>query len=109
MAGFLGVEKAKMLVPGNIDEDAEAVLEREVEEPVRRDVVNAEEVGAEGGDVAEVRIGLGGRSKEFAGGIGRERTVGDAFDVKFLGAKAKEFSVRPDASIGGTRGGGNFG
>ncbi len=72
------------------------MLRGEIEEPARRDVIDAQQVRVEFAGERKVAPGLFRGREAFAGGIRRERAVGNAFQIEFLGASTKEFSIHPD-------------
>ncbi len=95
-----GIEEAAVFVPRDVDEQAEALLDGEVEEPAGGQAVDAEEVGAEFGKLTEIVGGLLRGRKPFLPGIGSEGAVGDTFEEELLIADAKEFAVRADTQPG---------
>jgi hypothetical protein len=96
-AGFVRIEETEVLVPGNIDEDAQAMIECEIEEPNGRSVIDPKGICAKLGQHPKVARGLFHGGEEFALAVGRERPIGDAFDVEFTPVQAKEFTVNLDA------------
>jgi len=96
------IQEAKMPVPRNVDKDLEILRRCEIEKPFRGDVVNADDVCAEFANLGEVRRGLFGRRKELAGGVGRERTVGNTVDGKLLFAEPEEFAIHGYPCKGGS-------
>ena len=90
-----------MFRPGNIHQQFEFVLCRQVQEPAWRHVVNAEEIGAQFADLLKIQCGMLARPKHLLLLVRREWTVGKALEVKFFFAKPKKFSVRVDARRGG--------
>src|SRR5207248_1684388 len=90
-------DEGEILGPRDVEENLQAHLLREVQEPPRREVVNADAVGPHLDDLIEILAGVGGAGEWLALGVGRERAVGDAFDVKFVCPEPEEFSVPPHA------------
>ena len=86
-----------MFGPGNIHQHFEFVLGRQVQEPARRHVVNAQEIGAQLQDLQKVPRGLLPRRKHFLLLVRREWSVSQTLGVEFLPAAAKESSVHVDA------------
>jgi hypothetical protein len=89
-------DEREVLGPGDVQEDLQPELLGHVQEPLRRHVVDADAVGAEGGELLEVPpdlVALRQRQPFTAGGEG---AVGDALDVELLGPQAEELAVPPD-------------
>ena len=97
------VQETEVLVPRNVDEHLEFVLGGQVEKPLGRDVIDADEVGPEFADLGKVRRRLFRRGKRLARGIRRKRTVRHALDVELLFAEPEELAVHAHAWPGGSR------
>jgi len=99
------VEELDMLSPRDGNEGADAEFAAEIEEPGGWDVVEADEVDAEGAHHFEVAASLRGVADEAALGIGSEGAVGDAFEEEFLVAVEEEFGADADGRERARRGG----
>src|SRR5262249_55624099 len=64
-AGSFRVEKANLFVPGNVDQKLEGMLLRQVEQPARRDVIDAQEIGAQLAHETKILDGLLRRAEMF--------------------------------------------
>ena len=95
-ARFALVEEFDVFGPGNGNEATNAVLRTGVEEPARRNIVNAHKI--EPGLVHHGEVGLCfvRCAEVFAPGVGGERTIGRALDEKLAVAFAEEFGSDPD-------------
>ena len=96
----LRVQKAKVLVPWNVNEQQQIVLRGEVEEPARRHMINAEQVRARLAHERKIARRLLRRGERFALRVGRERPVREAFDAEFFCAAPEEFAVH-DSHVDG--------
>ena len=82
-----------MTVPGNVYQNFEILCRSEIEKPFGRDLVNADEIGAEFANLCEVIRSLLGRSEQLPGGVGGEGSIGNSFGVKFLFAEPEKFAI----------------
>ena len=62
------VEKTEVLVPRDIHQHLQSVFVGKIKEPARRNIVNAQQVGASFLDQREIGSGLFARSEELTGG-----------------------------------------
>ena len=109
--GLAVIEEEDALVPRDRDHDAKAEFLREVEEPARRGVVDAQDVDAELAHEAEVDGDLLRRGEiDAALGRGAERAVGDALEIELVFALKEKLG--PDLEPGeinrGSRRRGNY-
>ena len=95
-ARFALVEEFDVLGPGNGNEATNAVLRAGVEEPARRNIIDAHEIEPGLVHHGEVRLCLVRCAEVFARGVGGERTIGRALDEKLAVAFAEEFGSDPD-------------
>ena len=84
LADLAVVEKLDVFGPGDRDNRAHPVIAANIEKPLRRDVVNADDVHPEFAHHLEILRGAFGRREEIAVGIGPEGAVSDAFEEEFL-------------------------
>jgi hypothetical protein len=99
LTGLEVIKEAEMFVPGHIHHNAEAVFEREVEEPHRRHVINTEKVGSVIDQELEIEGGPLQGGEKLALRIGGEWTVGNSFKIKLLAREAEEFPIHPHAIL----------
>jgi hypothetical protein len=85
------VEEDEVLVPRDVDQHQQIVLRGEIEKPARRDVIDAEEIGAEFPDEREIGSGLFEGGEGLSIFSGSKRAIGDALEIKFLSAATKNF------------------
>ena len=97
------IQKEEVLSPRNVHEHFQPVFLREVEEPVRRHVIDPQRIGAEFADAREVQERLLARGVGFARGVGGERPVSDAARVELGLAEPEELSIHADACRGNVR------
>src|SRR6266576_249754 len=97
-----GIQKAKVLVPGNVDEDPQAILGGEVQKPFAGHMVNPDQVGSERANLSEIPRRLLWRRKWLARRVRRERAISEAFDVKFCFAYPEEFATYAHAGARGS-------
>src|SRR4051812_14387118 len=90
------VDERKILGPGDVEEDLQAVLLGEIEKPFRRRVIDANAVAAEVNDLLKIALGLSGRRKRIAVGVRLERAVGNALHIELLITQAEEFAIAAD-------------
>jgi hypothetical protein len=83
-----------VLLPGEPDEDPEAVAERQVEQPPGRDRIDAQGVDAMGGHRREIALDRHRVVAFGAVGSGAERAVGHAADEELLALDVQELSIR---------------
>ena len=91
------VEKTEVLVPRNVHEKFEIVLLRKVENPFRRDVIDADDIRAKFADEREILRGLINGRPWLTGRIGREGAVGNALHEELGLAQPEEFAIHADA------------
>ena len=82
-----------MLAPRNVDQQLETALVREIQKPARGRVIDAQKVRAQSRNQVEVASGLLRLAEWFAGGIGGEGPVSDAFRIKLLAVDAEKLSA----------------
>ena len=87
------IEKTELFVPGNIDEQLELVLRRQIQEPLGGHVVDADNVGPQLANLGEIGGRLFRRREVLARGIGREWPVSNPLDVEFLFAKPEKLAI----------------
>lgn len=96
VARTLAIKKGDMLFPGEPDQNAQTIFGGNVEQPARRDRIDADGVKAARGHLREISTNLFGRVIFTAVGLGAEGAVGDASDVEFFIAREKEFSANDE-------------
>src|SRR5262245_51776144 len=79
--------------PGNIHEDLQAVFVKQIKEPAGRDVIHAQDAGAQLPQLVQVASRLLARRKHFALRICSKRTVRDPFNVKLFLPEPEEFAI----------------
>src|SRR5437016_1695471 len=82
-----------MAVPRNIYQHFEIVFRGEIEKPLGRRMINANEVGLKFPDLRKIAGRLFGRRERLAGGVRRERPIRHAFDVELFLAYSEKFTV----------------
>ena len=97
LPALFGIQKAQVLIPGNVNKQLQALLLREVEQPPGRNVIHAKDIGSQSSDQGKIFECPLGRSKEGTCRIRLEGPIGHAFDVKFFFAYPEEFSVHANA------------
>ena len=97
------VEEFDVLGPGDRNEHEQPGLGKQVHEPARRDVVDAQQVDAQFAHERQVGAdGLRG-ADEIPGGVGVERAVGDALEEELVFAPEEKLRLDADALGGGKR------
>ena len=91
------VEELHMLHPGDAEEDADAVLQAEIEEPAGRGRVDADQIGPCLADGCQILGDLLLRSELVSLGVGREGGIGHPLDKKFLFTLEEELRADNDA------------
>ena len=98
-----------MFRPRNIDQHFQTLFVGQVEEPARRGVIHAKQIGVKFPDALEIGRGLfrGGESSAVL--VRCERAVGDPLQKKLLPGETEELPVHDDAIGWRTWGSGNHG
>ena len=92
---FRIAQEFQMLRPGDRHQHPDPPRGTKVQEPPRRDIINADEVDPRHGHHVEVARGFFRIPEMVARGIGRERTVGRPLDEKLLLALEKKLRADP--------------
>src|SRR5437868_3724016 len=87
------LEEAQMFVPGNIDQQIQLMLGRQIHEPSRRRRIDPDQVRSKSFDLRKIGRGLFRRSEWLSGGIRRERPISNAFDVEFPAACREKLAI----------------
>ena len=93
-AGHLFIQKTQMLIPGHIDQHAEAVFERQIQKPSGWNKIDSEQVGAELENQSKIRPSRPWATKAFSVVVRRERSIGDSFGMEFKRASSEEFTIQ---------------
>src|SRR5690349_19967670 len=75
-------DERQVLRPGDVEENLQAMLKRQIEKPLRRRVIDARAVAAQLRDLLEILLGLLWRRKRIAIRVRFERAVRNALHVK---------------------------
>ena len=95
------VEKFKMLAPRNRDKRAEVKFFAEVEKPLRRHIIDPNQIDPSLGHQPEVAPGLLGCAEICPFSVGRERTIGHSFHKELLIALEEELRASAHPMVHG--------
>src|SRR5437867_1312531 len=100
--GFFRFEKAKVFLPGNIHQQFDLVLGRQVQKPARWHVINAQEIRAQLAELQKIPDRLLARGEHFLLLVRGKRTIGQTPGVKLFSAEPEKFSIHVDTRRGHT-------
>ena len=86
------IEEGDVLLPGQADHDAQAILPRNVEQPARRRCIGANGVQPVGGDQGKVALHARAIVKFVAVFVRFKRSVGNALHPEFLSGIEKKLT-----------------
>jgi hypothetical protein len=87
------VKKTNVLVPGNVDEQLQSMAVGHIQQPARRHIIDAQQIGPQTPEKLEIGGGLGAAGERLAFGVWGERPISDALGIKLRLVNAEELAA----------------